>query len=298
MLRAIIYMLSTITNAVPCTFWAVIHICRDPTLLSDIRDELLSSTRVGSPLRSPFPNSAAGSKPDLINRDSPSGPEFPVAPTCMLTHSVFDIDSLLRQPLLQSVYSETLRLYIRVFITRYPTRSDLRINDWLFPKNKVILVSTDPAHFDSTVWNTAEGLYPLTAFWPKRFLVGEGVYKDSPARNTAVLHNDENPLVSHEKKLQTKCSSPQTSKIDTKMPPKFTLKGLNGSWIPFGGGSRACPGRHFAKREILIAVAMMLTAFDIEPLGDEKVLEIRSGRYGLGAQNPVGKVPVRMRRAQ
>lgn len=287
-------MLSTLTNAVPCTFWAVIHVCRDPTLLPEIRDELLSSTRVGSP----FPKSAAGSRLDLINRDSPSGPELLVTPTSLLTHTVFDIDLLLRQPLLQSVYSETLRLYVRVFITRCPDRSDLRINDWLFPKNKVILVSTDPAHLDSTVWNTAEGLYPLTTFWPKRFLVREGVYKENPARKTAVLHNDESLLASHERKLEKTCSSPQTSEIDTKMPRKFTLNGLNGSWIPFGGGSRACPGRHFAKREILIAVAMILTAFDIEPLGDEKVLQMRSGRYGLGAQYPVGKVPVRMRRAQ
>lgn len=118
MLRVITYMRGTITNAIPCPFWAVIHIYRDPTLLSDIRDELLSSTRVGSSLRSPFPNSAAGAKSDLINRDFPSEPEFPVAPISFLTHSVFDIDSLLRQPLLQSVYSETLRLYVRIFITR------------------------------------------------------------------------------------------------------------------------------------------------------------------------------------
>lgn len=146
--------------------------------------------------------------------------------------------------------------------------------------NKVLLISTDPAHFDPTVWNTAEGLYPLTTFWPKRFLVPEGVYNDSPARNTAVLHNDENVLASHERKPETKCSSPQTSGIDMKMPRKFTLNGLNGSWIPYGCGSRAYPGRHFAKREILIAVAMMLTAFDIEPLGNDKALEIQSGRYG------------------
>lgn len=148
------------------------------------------------------------------------------------------------------------------------------------------------------MWNTVEGLCPLTTFWPKRFLVREGVYKDSPAQKIAVLHNDQNLLAPHERKLETKCSSPPTSEMDTKMPRKFTLNGLNGSWIPFGGGTRSCPGRHFAKREILMAVAMMLTAFDIEPLGDEKVLEMRSGRYGLGAPYPIGKVPVRMRRAQ
>lgn len=222
MSRVIIHMLSTITNAVPCTFWAVVHMCRDPTLLSDIRDELRSSTRVGSPLKSPFPNFAAGSKSDLNNRDSPSGPKFPAAPTSLLLHSAFEVDSLLRQPLLQSVYGETLRLYVRVFITRCPERSDLRISNWLFPKNKVILVSSDPAHLDSTVWNTADGLYPLTAFWPKRFLVRGGVHKASPARSTAVLHNDEDVLASHERKLDTKCSSPQTSEIDTKISQVHT----------------------------------------------------------------------------
>lgn len=40
-------------------------------------------------------------------------------------------------------------------------------------------------------------------------------------------------------------------------PPYFSLDGLNGSWIPYGGGFRACPGRHFAKREILMTLAVM-----------------------------------------
>ena len=37
-----------------------------------------------------------------------------------------------------------------------------------------------------------------------------------------------------------------------------------GDFCPYGGGSVICPGRFFAKHEILAAVAMVVTAFDLE----------------------------------
>lgn len=37
-----------------------------------------------------------------------------------------------------------------------------------------------------------------------------------------------------------------------------------GDFFPYGGGSIMCPGRFFAKQEILAAVAMTVTSFDLE----------------------------------
>lgn len=37
-----------------------------------------------------------------------------------------------------------------------------------------------------------------------------------------------------------------------------------GDYCPYGGGSVICPGRFFAKHEILAAVAMVVTTFDME----------------------------------
>ena len=39
-----------------------------------------------------------------------------------------------------------------------------------------------------------------------------------------------------------------------------------GSYFPYGGGTAVCPGRFYAKQEILAAVALFLTSFDFEVL--------------------------------
>lgn len=39
-----------------------------------------------------------------------------------------------------------------------------------------------------------------------------------------------------------------------------------GKFFPYGGGSAMCPGRNYAKQEILAAVALFFGCFDVEPL--------------------------------
>ena len=286
-------MPSTITNALSCIFWAVVHICRDPILLAQIHNAIQSSTRAISPVKSRS-RPPVESQPCLTKRRS----GLCSAPHASPMHSELDINSLSRQPLLQSVYAEILRLYISVFLTRCNERSDIQINDWLLPRNKILLVSSDPAHFDPEIWNSTDGHHPPAAFWAERFLVRNDANKGVVPPKTTLLHNTKENLVPHEKQLGTESSSPPNYDTDTEAPRKFTLSGRNGSWIPYGGGSRACPGRHFAKQEILITVAMLLADFDVEILGDESALGIQSGRFGLGAQVPVGKIPVRIKRVQ
>jgi cytochrome P450 len=36
------------------------------------------------------------------------------------------------------------------------------------------------------------------------------------------------------------------------------------SFVDLGGGHVICPGRHFAKQEIMMAIAILVTKFDIE----------------------------------
>lgn len=159
------------------------------------------------------------------------------------------------------------------------------------------MASSDPAHFNPQVWNTQHGLHPLNVFWAQRFLVRQG-YRNSSStcsRNDIEGHEEPHELP-QERLLRQESLSPQTSTVHADTPVKFTLNGLKGSWIPYGGGSRACPGRHFAKREILVTCAKLVAAFDIEVVTDEKAFTIQGGRYGLGAQKPARKVPVRIRR--
>lgn len=76
------------------------------------------------------------------------------------------------------------------------------------------------------------------------------------------------------------------------------MEGLSGAWLPFGGGSRQCPGRNFAKQEIILSFALIATMFDIELLEGTKKDSMQPDMkyYGLGTLPPKGKVPFRIRR--
>lgn len=44
----------------------------------------------------------------------------------------------------------------------------------------------------------------------------------------------------------------------------FSVSWTAGKFFPFGGGTHVCPGRVFAKQEILVAIATVLLRFDIK----------------------------------
>ncbi|KAL8732665.1 MAG: hypothetical protein Q9166_002641 [cf. Caloplaca sp. 2 TL-2023] len=178
----------------------------------------------------------------------------------------FDIDKLTKNDLLQSIYAEALRLRIAAFIMRSPEREDMKINEWVFPKDEIALVATTPAHMDETVWNTGHmNEHPTNTFWAERFLVCPGDPTSGPRKN-----------LTGDQKVSEKKQSGR---------PYFSLDGLAGSWIPYGGGFRACPSRTFAKREILMTLAVMVTLFDIEVDGS-KAQQTDPRQSGLGAQRP------------
>ncbi|GAP92700.1 putative NACHT and Ankyrin domain protein [Rosellinia necatrix] len=222
-------------NAVTATSWSIFDIYRDPELLASLRAEVdtckLKNEGVDSLVR-------------------------------------FDIDRLLRLPVLQAVYAETLRLRMHFYIIRMPDRIDLNIQDWVIPRKKVIVTPTTVAHMDAEVWCTGEkNEHPVDKFWAGRFL---------------------------------KCSSKDTKDISQahNPAPTFSTREVEGSWIPYGGGPRQCPGRHFAKRQILLTIALMVSLFDCEIL--EEGLDIKEdfslGGFGGGVSHPTGKVPIRIRR--
>lgn len=190
---------------------------------------------------------------------------------CALKHEDgtirFDVDQLLRLPVLQAVYAETLRLRMHFYIIRMPDRVDMNIRDWIIPRQKVVVTSTTVAHMDREVWDTGlENEHPVDQFWIGRFLKYPQESDGSNSKGTS--------------------------------SPEFSTKGLEGSWVPYGGGPRQCPGRHFAKRQILLTTAFMVSLFDCEIL--EEGLNVKEDftimGFGSGVSHPAGKVPVRIRR--
>ena len=139
-----------------------------------------------------------------------------------------DIPTLITLPLMQSVFHEVLRLYVDVLVTR-----DLK-EDLTLPlddgKRQVLLKKNTVVMAPSWLGHRDETLWtdpPCDRFYAERFLK----------------------------------TDPETGKL------LFTTSGTNGRFFPFGGGKTICPGRVFAKQEVLAAVASVLLSFEIEPLG-------------------------------
>lgn len=174
----------------------------------------------------------------------------------------FDFARLCNEPLLQSVYAETLRLHVASFLFRGPDRKDFNLRGWCIPRDAPMLISSYNAQMDPQVWAPKGKPHarPVEEFYAERFL--------EVSEDGAVPES-----------------------------PEFSLKGRASSWIPYGGGQRMCPGRHFAKQEMISSLAIMLTLFDIETLDpDNRIPADDMLGFGFGALWPKGPMPVRMRR--
>ncbi|KAL2829466.1 cytochrome P450 [Aspergillus cavernicola] len=176
----------------------------------------------------------------------------------------FDLATLMESPLIQSIYAEVLRLRVALVINRTPVRSDFRLGRWTVPRDRFIVFSTQVAAQDPQAWGperTQHGTRPLDQFWADRFLTPDEKAKEGQKR-------------------------------------QFSLDGLSGAWIPYGGGSFMCPGRHFAKQEMIGSVAVFQAYFELELRDREPghVPEPDEHFYGVGVMPPKGEIPFRIRR--
>ncbi len=75
--------------------------------------------------------------------------------------------------------------------------------------------------------------------------------------------------------------------VDEFRPERFAEKPSllrSDNWRPFGGGTTMCPGRHVAKRAVMLFVAMLLREFDVEMVGGPQtpVPDAEQGKPVLG----------------
>ncbi|KAJ2991563.1 hypothetical protein NUW58_g2470 [Xylaria curta] len=173
-------------------------------------------------------------------------------------------------PLLKSVYTEILRLHVGVLITRTATQP-ATVGDYSLAKGSTFQAPTIVAHLDETAWGTPT--HPATKFWAYR----------------------------HVKEVEVTSS--------TGISPKrleFSLGGPSGLFFPFGGGKNMCVGRNFAKPEVLLTVATLVTQFEIEFvswLKPDGTISDRPAADNTGYANAVAAPPdrdmkIRWRRRQ
>lgn len=131
-----------------------------------------------------------------------------------------DVAKLLALPLLQSVYTEVLRLHISVSLPRSAT-APLVMDGFAIRKGAVLFAPAHVAHRSEASWGRPG--HPAGAFWGERHVrEGAGGVRE------------------------------------------FRIAGEPEMFFPYGGGTGICPGRHFAKQEIFMVVAVLLSKFDVE----------------------------------
>lgn len=137
------------------------------------------------------------------------------------THLKFDIKALEKIPLLLSLYAETLRFGVQIHIPRCSPHEDLHVGGKAIPQDKLVLVNTWVAHTDEEVWNTRDGEFPLDRFWARRFLVDPDDDRSGP--------------VKRQQRHETTSSIIAGTKTDSRGRVEFSIDGLDGVWIPYGG---------------------------------------------------------------
>ena len=216
------------SNAIPAVGWILMHILNpdgDPTLLSRVMEELETTEGEDGSL---------------------------------------DIPTLIALPLLQSLMSEVLRLYVDVLVTR-ELKEELTLplddgNRYVrLEKNTIVMAPSWLGHRDEMLWTDP----PADHFFAERFLQAD----------------------------------PKTGKM------VFSTTATGGKYFPFGGGKTICPGRVFAKQEVLASVAMVLLSFKLEFAGfvdgagkpSKQFPGLRSSFAGSGIMAAGGDIRVTMK---
>ncbi|KAI1338398.1 cytochrome P450 [Xylariaceae sp. FL0016] len=206
-----------------------------------------------------------------------------------------DIAKLCAGNLMMSMYMESLRHVVAVSIVRSPTVSDYRIGPWSFGKSDTLMAMAWYGAHDTSFWNTgrlsSDGKpeHPLDSWWAERFLE----YADDAA--SGPIRKPDPDRYRHDASSEKRATE-KTAEDD--QHAKLVTTGIQGHWFPYGGGIKMCPGRFFAKQEMMAGVALMLRAFEFELVDLGKADKVRPDMayFPFGAMPPDRKVPFRVRR--
>ncbi|XXH01840.1 hypothetical protein Hte_008202 [Hypoxylon texense] len=183
-----------------------------------------------------------------------------------------NIASLMDQPLLQSAYAETLRLRVAIALPRTCEHSDFNLSGHRIKKDKLLIVLTWPVPEDEAAW-VQSGRPPskkgVDEFWADRYLIPKQTTKDG------------------------NCGKDGSSNYE------FSLRGLSGRFMPYGGGQHLCPGRHYAKSQLIGTLAFFFSQYELELLQPTQSNKVQPDMrwFPSGSLPPNRRVPFRIKRA-
>lgn len=206
------------------------------------------------------------------------------------------MELLSSKPLLQSAYAEVLRLRIAITMSRTPEYNDFKLGDYVLPKNSRVVMFSRTSALNEAAWKLSGRPLskPLGEFWAERFLVFgqlEEGYKNEASSDDTKSHASLPPA------SQPNSQMVHDQESESKSKATFSMDRTAGIWLPYGGGQRMCPGRHFSKQEILGTFALLLGKYEIQ-LGDIDSSKVQPDMRwaSLGGLPPVCKVPARIRK--
>lgn len=188
--------------------------------------------------------------------------------------------------MLTSIYLEALRFCVATTTARSPTHANVKFGGYALKQNGTLLSISWFGQRDESFWNAGPGdRHPPTEFWAERFLEYPGDGTSGPIRRPDVA-------------TAGKDAQETEKTVEDDKEAKVVTAGIGGHWYPYGGGAKMCPGRFFAKQEMMVAVAIMLNEFEIEPVdaveARKAVPDMRV--FLVGALPPDRKIAMRIRR--
>lgn len=225
----------------------------------------------------------------IIDKDLTDRVQSEIASTFDYQSNNIKLDKLMKLPLFNSIYRETLRLHAASAVGRTPTLESELPGGWKIKPDVPIMTTNWLGGLDMSFWNTGRVLpdrtpeHPLDGFWAERFLE----FSDDPLSGPIRKEQTHMPLPAE--RPERKDSQDRVVKLVT--------TGLQGHFFPFGGGTSRCPGESLAKQTILGSVATVLHAFTIELRDPVRAAETKSSHKNLpfGSHAFDRLVPIKIR---
>lgn len=131
---ATLFVFGTNGNTIPITGWCVMEIVKSLSLLRRVRDEVATA---------------------MVNVDPATG------------RGEIDAQRLVALPLLQSIYTEAMRLHVSMNVTR-EIAGPMKMEGFTLERGALLQAATEITHQDEAIWG-APG-HPATEFWADRHI--------------------------------------------------------------------------------------------------------------------------------